>query len=587
MGEYKALAEFYPTPPELMAKMVEDFIGYDKIKTILEPSAGTGNIVDFIQLAKDYIKDHWRYMATEKELEERHEDVSYQNICKKILYDNVVPAFNKGKRERQDRWQKDIDCIEIDSNLCAILKDNDYRVLNEDFLKFTDDKHYDLIIMNPPFSNGDEHLLKAIDIASKTGSQIVCLLNAETIRNPYSNKRQELKKRLEKYNATFEYVRDAFKHADRQTDVEVCIVKLEVPKPYNSTSRIWQELEDMKIELNESDLPNELLVADDGMRMAVRLYKRELEAGKRFIEEYLAIKPYLTTTFETEKTPDYERGCLLVLHNAKGKEVDWNDYVYSLRYKYWYQLLHNPAFLGNLTSNLRQEYFDMIKEFANKDFSLRNIYTVKMDILQRTAKGIEDKIVALFEKLSYEHSMEAQGNVHMFSGWKSNSAFKINQKVVIPWTRCYDSTFNKFRYGWWGDFAQLLNDIEKCLDFLSIGESELAYNRDLDTWLSHYEDQQITKKMTFKHFEVDVFKKGTAHIRFRDPELLKRFNLYGCQHKGWLPPSYGKKSYKEMTKEEKQVVDSYEGEQEYNKVYLNPDKYILAPEKMLLLSSGE
>ena len=46
-------------------------------------------------------------------------------------------------------------------------------------------KHYDLIIMNPPFDNGDKHLLKAIDL-QKNGGAIICLLNAETLKNPYS-----------------------------------------------------------------------------------------------------------------------------------------------------------------------------------------------------------------------------------------------------------------------------------------------------------------------------------------------------------------------------------------------------------------
>ena len=35
--------------------------------------------------------------------------------------------------------------------------------------------------MNPPFSNGDKHLLKALKMQEKGGA-IICLLNAETIR---------------------------------------------------------------------------------------------------------------------------------------------------------------------------------------------------------------------------------------------------------------------------------------------------------------------------------------------------------------------------------------------------------------------
>ena len=131
-----------------------------------------------------------------------------------------------------------------------------------------------------------------------------------------------------------------------------------------------------------------------------------------------------------------------------------------------------------------------------------------------------------------------------------------------------------------------LDDLEKCLAFLQIGESEYVYDIDLSHQLKVYQEQQITRKMQFRYFEVDVFKKGTMHIKFRDLDLLKRFNIYGCQHKGWLPPSYGKKSYKDMNAEEKQVIDEYEGQQEYEKVYNNRENYILDVGQRMLLTDG-
>lgn len=579
MNEYKALAEFYPTPPELIARMVKGIISQKGIKSILEPSAGKGDIIDFIALAKNYLQDHWRYSHYTEEIE-------FADKIQLIINNDVVEAFKQGKR-RTFRDSKHIECVEIDRNLCAILKDKDYRVHNEDFLQFNDDKHYDLIIMNPPFSNGDEHLLKAISIAEKTGSKIVCLLNAETIRNPYSNKRKELLKQLGKYDTEYEFVQGAFTEAERKTDVEVVIVRVNIPTPFNNKSRIWEELEEKEIDIDEGGIPTEIVSADDTLKAAVKLYKRELEAGKRLIEEYLALKPYLSSTFETDDTPEYMKGCTLTLFNdVKHKSLDWNDYVYSVRYKYWYQLLHNPAFIGNLTSNLRAEYFDNIKEFAHKDFSLKNIYAVKIDILNHLTKGIEEKIVGLFEKLSYEHSLECEKNVHYFNGWASNSAFKINKKIVIPYVNCWDHIFKEYKYSF-SDLKTLLDDIEKCFDFLAIEKNDNIYERDLSTWLYHYEQTQQTKKLCFKYFDVDVFKKGTAHIKFRDEEVLKRFNLYGCQHKGWLPPSYGKKSYNDMTESEKKVIDEYEGEAEYTKVFNNPEKYMFTAERqMLLLANG-
>lgn len=571
--------EFYPTPPELAAKMISHEFIKGKHETILEPSAGKGDLIDFLLLTIEYLeyRDCCRYIY------KNDLAMPYETVIDGVINRFVLPDFKNGKRS--EKYNEKVDCIEADSNFCAILRGKEYRVYNDDFLKWDDDKHYDLIIMNPPFSNGDEHLLKAISIAEKTGSKIICLLNAETIKNPYSNKRKLLVNTLEKYNAEIEFVQNAFSNAERKTDVEVAIIRVEIPAPFKERSQIWEELEQSNVEINEPEFSNEIVTADDPLRMAVNLYKRELQAGKKLIEEYLALKPYLSSSFENEKTPSYMKGCLLTLSSGKNG-LDWNEYLYSLRYKYWYQLLHNPAFMNNLTSNLREEYYSMISKFAHKDFSLKNIYDVKMDIISRTAKGIEDKIVSMFESLSYQHSMEAAGNVHYFNGWKSNSAFKINKKVVIPYVAAWE--WGRLEYYHYSDRSvyKKLDDLEKCLAFLQIGDSEYIYDIDLSHQLKVYQEQQITKKMQFRYFDVDVFKKGTMHIKFRDLDLLKRFNIYGCQHKGWLPPAYGKKSYKDMNAEEKQVVDEYEGQQEYEKVYNNRENYILDVGQRMLLTDG-
>lgn len=570
--------EFYPTPPELIAKMLETVIR-ERNKTILEPSAGKGDILDFISLYKQNESGCGYKWLIEQLKESNYDDIP------QMLLQETVKDFKNGKRARE---VINAECIEIDSNLCAILKDKGYRVYNDDFLLYDDDKHYDLIIMNPPFSNGDEHLLKAISIAEKTGSKIICLLNAETVKNPYSNKRKLLASKLEKYGAEIEFVENAFSDAERKTDVEVAIVRADVPAPFKENSRIWEELETNGIEINEPEFSGEIVSANEPLKMAVKLYKKELEAGKRLIEEYLSLKPYLTSSFENEDTPSYMRGCLLTLSSGKNG-LDWNEYLYSLRYKYWRELLHNPKFMQNLTSNLREEYYSMISEFASRDFSLKNIYAVKMDIISRTAKGIEEKIVDMFEQLSYKNSMDAAGNVHYFNGWKSNSAFKINQKVVVPYCNCWDGICKKFdfwHYGYGSNVFRILDDIEKCLAFLQIGESELDYAVDLSGHLKVCQERQETRKLQFRFFDVDIFKKGTMHIKFRDEELLKRFNIYGCQHKGWLPPAYGKKSYKDMNAEEKQVIDEYEGQQEYEKVYANRENYILDVSQRMLLTDG-
>ena len=43
-------------------------------------------------------------------------------------------------------------------------------------------------------------------------------------------------------------------------------------------------------------------------------------------------------------------------------------------------------------------------------------------------------------------------------------------------------------------------------------------------------------------------------------------NIYAARKRGWLPPSYGKKTYAAMDAEEQKVIDEFQGAAEYEKV---------------------
>ena len=62
---------------------------------------------------------------------------------------------------------------------------------------------------------------------------------------------------------------------------------------------------------------------------------------------------------------------------------------------------------------------------------------------------------------------------------------------------------------------------------------------------------------------------------------MKKFNIFGSQKKGWLPPSYGKKQYHEMEQEERDVIDEFQGMVDYEYILANADRFLYNPESSL------
>jgi hypothetical protein len=174
---------FYPTPRDLVNVMVGPYLEdiRNNRRSILDPSAGVGDMLN---------------------------GVKYHN-------------YSKG-------WHRDktrnLYAIEINTEFHPILREKGYRIIGEDFLQFSGSHDFDYIFMNPPFDRGAEHLLKAWDIL-KDGT-IRCLLNAETLANPYTRNRQLLSEIIDEYEGEVEFLGERFVTGVRPTHVEIALVTL-------------------------------------------------------------------------------------------------------------------------------------------------------------------------------------------------------------------------------------------------------------------------------------------------------------------------------------------------------------------------
>ncbi len=531
--------DFYPTGDELAARMLAG-IELHRSMAVLEPEAGKGNLVSAVK-----------------------------------------KAYNP--HDYPSRGDLDIDTIELDPDLQNVLRGAGCRVVHDDFLTFSTFKRYHLIVMNPPFSDGDRHLLKAIDL-QRRGGKIRCLLNAETVRNPYTTTRKDLARKLAELGAEVEYISGAFRDAERQTGVEVALIKIEVPYTDDDSVILEGLRQAQEQEAAAAGRPPDEMMHADIIQQLVDQYNFEAKVGIAVINEYSRAKPHIMDRIGGQ----YQSPILYLKigEHSRAQDVSVNGYIELLRAKFWSALFANPQFTALLTSELCKKYMQEIATLVGYEFSLFNIYTIRAQFGALAIAGIEKAIIDLFESLSHKHAWDEThntDNIHYYDGWKTNKAWKINHKVIRPAYGLENDYHGGYRLSYHSTAIQDLMDMDKVFSYLAgrhLGES--CVPRIIEAALA----RRQTRNIELPYFTATFFKKGTCHIKFTDLDLLHKFNIYGARNRQWLPPSYGKAAYSDMGSDERAVVDAFEGEESYAKTFTRKDYFIVSNPERLLTYEG-
>lgn len=524
---------FYPTPLTLtqeLFNMINEDIWSERNIRVLEPSAGKGDLIEGL-------KECYKQRKIERL------KMIYKNPNKYNTYD-----YN-------EKFEKCVvvDCIEIDPILSEVLKNKDYNVIHSDFLTF-EDKFYDLIIMNPPFSNGCEHLLKAIRLQERIGGKVACILNAETIKNPYSNNRKELINLLEKYKADIKFVSNAFKEAERKTDVEVALIYLDIP---------MLELETMFEKEFKEENPNITIEKFNTLTNK----KSKIE---QLTDECNLIKKSVSNLFKEKMRVDNLLNSFGLSSEIKlcdssynGDEIDINKYYSNIDYKYWRKFIDETDLLSKLPTEMVNIFNSNMEARKNIPFNIENAFYFYEELVNSIPVSYEQTVAKVFDECTIEHyysENEWCKNIHYYNGWKTNKSFKINGKVIIPWHDLYG-------------LHPIIRDLTVIFENLS-GKKNTLTSFDTDCLVNAL--RYYSKNIETEFFIINAYKKGTIHIKFKDKELLNKFNIIASKGKNWLPPSFGSKSWDDMEEEERQVIinfgikadeyNSYLGQRDYLKL---------------------
>lgn len=594
--------QFYPTPKLLAYKLISK-LDFSRVKSVLEPSAGKGDFVDALYA---YRKEEMLTYSLQKQYEKRNEKIEFfdnkdelfsyieENFGKKFSNFNDIKEYlhslenddfwwHLGIHEKQNsETMLDVTCVEIDSNLCAILRDKKYLTTNADFLDWCSFSRYDTILMNPPFADGDKHLLKAISLC-ENGGQICCILNAETLRNPYTTLRQLLMQKLNNYNAQIEYVNDAFINAEIAADVDVALVYINIPQKVVSEDIAKNFVKGDVYEKEYKEFSDTQLYKGDAISLLIDQFNLEARYGLKIIDTFNSMKQYIP--MDKDKS---NRLINLSVAGCYGEEwcdfSEANRYIRRLRQKYWELAFQTSAISGLLTDAARAKYQQEIRRFRDYDFTYSNIKQLQIELSQSLDSNIHEAIVNLYDCFTYKYSRENPNNVHLFNGWNTNQGFKINPKKIIYPLYLYTT------YGGWGSWdvyrlRDFLTEVEKVFVYLDCGRTEGDSVHEIIS-KKFYKDRYQGENLSFKYFDVEVKKKGTIHIKWKCDELIKKLTIIGCKAHGTLPNDYGTKKYSDLDKEHKDVVDSFEGEKNYADTVNNAKLYLDAGTSIQLLTAN-
>lgn len=476
--------EFYPTPAHVIEMMCADLDLTGKV--VLEPSAGSGKIVD-------YCKQQGA------------------NVIACELYPELRMIV-----ERK----------------CRLLKPNFFDVRKEEV------SHIGYIIMNPPFSNADKHILHAWDIAPE-GCEIVALCNVETLNNPYTRLRSELCK-VVKESGHWQNIGEVFSDADRKTNVSIGLIHIFKPRTgENEFDGYYFDMNDQQEETGPGiTRHNEIKEIVDRYVGAVKMFDSVMASNAAINAVMAPIAKSLNISFGARYT---DRGNS---YTAVTREV----FKKELQKSAWRTFFSWMKMDKYVTSGVMADINRFVEQQQHVPFTMSNLFKVAQIVQGTHGSRMDRALVEVFDRIC----SLSDDNSEAGESWKTNSNYKINKRFIDTYICEYDakwpSTNVKILYS---GRADLLDDVIKALCFIT-GKSydQVMHFEYTNQYGAKHTDASRTLSNFFNYnptpwgewvqwndfFRVRGYKKGTMHFEFIDENVWMEFNRRVAKIKGWALP---------------------------------------------------
>lgn len=491
--------DFYPTPKALIEQMLRGIKDLDSL-LILEPSAGKGDIVDFI---KETLEDRSPYRR----------NISCSNVH----------------------------CVESDLDLRATLSGKGYKIVGDDFLSYNGSGlFYDLIVMNPPFSNGVAHVLHAWNLLKQ--GDLIAILPKEVFNNPYCESRKLLAKVIQDNSGTIEDAGQAFIEAERKTHVEVVIIRLQ-KKHSSELDDIFEgaSFESSTIDNIEPSLDGNQLVRSDVVEALVDAYSATLSSFKDAFRGIMQLSFYGSCFGNNMGETDYnghklhktviESFCDSMSRYSFNQEnikesykCVFNSFSEELRTAAWETVFDKTNMKKFMTKGVKNEFEKLQKDQGSVEFSKENVDKLLAMLFYNSGKIGESSVIEAFDLMTKYH---AENRIHI-EGWKTNDVWRVNKKFILPMVMDFSFRVPHVHYS----RSNELDDIDRGLCFIEgkSFDSIVKCSKAL-----HEAGLNQCRSCQSEFFDIKFYKKGTAHFIFRSEDTWEKFNITACKGKKWLP----------------------------------------------------
>lgn len=548
--------QFYPTNQPTARRLVSLFGNLTDRDMILDASAGQGALLDELKEKRidDYIDTHNRLgLGKVKYSRDNIDKYQVESILSKLTFY----------------------CAEIDFNHHPTLKAKGYQMVGTDFLDMRDLSRFSKILMNPPFSQGAKHLLHAW--RGLWEGEIACILNAETIKNPYSVERKFLCKLIERHGSV-EFEEGAFEHGERKTNVEIAYVHLKKSAQADITAEIVADvMEDGDRSFEEDvvrdvfDTENQIAMRGSTIKNAVKAYNSAVQAAK---ESAIAAgrAGYYASLCGMKYIEQSMEG--VISEGVKEVRKRIAKHHEAILKASWENIINSTDFTSRLSSKARERFMAELKVISQLEFTTKNIYALLDGIVASQGEMQIAMMCDVFDEISRYH-WGNKDNAVSYRGWKSNSKHRTNgmkiksTRFILPMSGSYASSnsvgfeserlladFDKV-------FAMLDGKLEPEVSLVSLSQNELL----------------SSERVQSTYFDVRYYAgAGTLHFYPRDKSLIDRLNRFVGKERQWIPseeqnvsPEFWKqydmaeKFESEFAEEAKKHMNSYPDREEKEK----------------------